>query len=739
MNKEINLSEKNLLLNVRDLSCEIVHEMYLASRKAGIYGKDHPLVSKALARPFLGLQKMFSCKKFFTLFLSEGRLFTNNIQMPDSPSSVYFREMMHNLEVESILFDDMMTASDLMVFIERLGTVISPSSPEFSLSRFLEIRHVYAIKVDDPLGHKLFNTGVRYRGDLHEDFSLRQMVSGYFGGDINLAIRVLSTGYQDTAKQAAESGIDYHFEIVNYILPEKFSQLADSELMFVADKIISEDFATNDDSIEMLARLVRSFDFHPHREDLLRRVEGKLVSIGAGGELMRKSLSKSGAIKLEASQRVDNIFADIFSDRFNPALLGEFHDRFMRLVRTRQMGKAATLSERAVEKLTSDSAYHRQNAVYLLQDIINSGVAVGEPGLTDIIMRHIQTLFTRGLETFEFAEVVSKLLKSMMSLRRYEPVADFLKIVSSGRTVNDSVVEYDSLTVKRIFEDLDRAELISRLIREFEMQDNNLIRSVRDILTAIQSDEVALQLSEIVAHPNRRIRQYCLKILSDLGPPALAVFSEIIRDEANFFRPSGRHELEDDKWYLIRNAIFVLGNLKADEACRALRLRLSDPDIRVRLEIVRALEKISSDTAVDLLMILTEDFDLKVSEASIITLGSMKREELVPFLIDLMSRNNHQVVRIISAIAQTGSTTGRDYLVELLDDMAQLKEFSSPHGSVADIRTSIIKGLDKIGDDICKKKLARFNEEIGNRNILYKEINLGHTAQMIIDKFSTDK
>lgn len=739
MTKLINLSEKNLQLNMRDLSCELVHEMYLVGRKASIYGNEHPLVKKVLGRPFLGLQKLFSCKKYFTLYLSEGRLFANNIQVPNSVSNTYFRDVMYDLEVESILFDCLMTPDDLMVLMDRFGSKIPSSSPDFSLKRYLGNRNVFAITVDTELGHKLFNTGIRYRGDRYDDFSLRQMVAGYFGGDINLAIRILSSGYNDTGKQAEETGIDYHFEIVNYILPEKFSQLADSELICVAENIISSDFATNDESVERLARLVRSFDFHPHREELFARVQEKLTAIGAGDEILKKSLSESGAVKLEASQMVDRIFDEIFSDKFNPALLGDFHDQFMRLVRMSQLGKAANLSERAVEKLSSSIARDRQNAVYLLQDIINSGIAVGEPGVTDLIMRQMRALFTRGLETFEFAEVVSNLLKAMMSLRRFEPVADFLSVLKSGRHVEGTVVVYDSLMIKRIFEDLDNSELISRLIREFDMPDNGLILSVRDILTAIQSDEVALQLSEIVSHPSRRIRQYCLKILSDLGRPALEVFSEIIRDEANFCRAPGRHELADEKWYLIRNAIFVLGNLKEDEACRALRLRLSDADIRVRLEIVRALEKISSETAADLLMILAEDIDHEVSEAAIITLGVMKREEFEPFFIDLISRQQNQVVRVISAIVQSGSTVGRDFLVSLLDDKDRLKEYSSPRASVGDIKTAIFRGLDKIGDDISKQKLAQFKEEIEKKSSFYKEMNLGQTARMIIDKFSSAK
>ena len=74
-----------------------------------------------------------------------------------------------------------------------------------------------------------------------------------------------------------------------------------------------------------------------------------------------------------------------------------------------------------------------------------------------------------------------------------------------------------------------------------------------------------------------------------------------------FARDPQRHELPDDKWYVVRNSIFVLGSLRDPGGVAALRARIDDHDIRVRREIVSALEKIGGDEALDCLTLMADD------------------------------------------------------------------------------------------------------------------------------------
>ncbi len=729
MNNSINLSERSLAANVGELSREVVHDFFVVSRKAGIYTVQHPMVKKAVSKPFLSMQKIFKFKKYFCLVLNESELFANNIIVKDIGVSDYIKEKMNELEISSILIEDNLTASDLEIFIERFVKKLATSSTDYFMDRYLENHKVYSIQANSKLAEKLFRTGLRYRNDIGEDHTVRRMVANYFSGDTQLAVDILSSRFESTTDQAAATGIDYNRELVKHILPEKFAQLPPSELLDMAEQILSHSPGIDGNAPERLEGLVKSCDYHPKRDEILDRIREKFIERGIDENLFAQSLSQVGSLKLEAAHAVDNIYHRIFSDDFESTLYSEFHDNFIRLVRTRQMGKAASMAEMVIEQLASDTTLYRQHAIYLLEDIIKSGLSVGEYDFLDVIIRHMQTLFTQGRETFEFSQIVSFLLKSMLSLRRYEPVAAFLGILMASRRVDNGTTVYDSITVKRIFDDLNNDELIDRLICELEQQGSTQIKPVRDILAAIQTDEVAMKLAGIVTHSSRAVRQHSMKVLSELGWPAVKIFSDILCDESNFFRNEGRHELPDKQWFLVRNAIFVMGNLGLPEACNAMRLRLADPDVRVRRELVSALEKIGGDEALDLLMILADDNDNGIREAAIIASGLFKRQELARFFIDLLHRHKSEVSRIITAIALTGSPEGSQFLKELLNDKDRLKSLSSGKASIKAIYNQIESAMKK--DE----------EKLGGEVITppAKKSALSKTARVFLNKFQPGK
>ena len=731
MNRSINLSEKNLKTDIRDISREFVHELFLICRKAGIYSVDHPMIVKSISKPFMGLQRIFGFKKYFSLYLIEGRLYANNILITDAGAVNYLKDKMYDLEIQSILFEEHITTDDFMALINRFVARISPTHPDFSLDSFIERRRISTILINDNLADTLFNAGLRYREGQCEDYSVRRLVADYFSGDLDMAVTLLTKKYENTEKQARESGIDYHQEIIGYLLPEKFSQLSPSDLIAMAVNILNAAPTLDLQGAEQLSRLITSFDYHPRRNDLVDRIQKELLDREIEDTILKSALSAPAVMKMEVAQDIDAVLTSIFSDHPKDGAQDNFHDCFMRLLRTRQMGKAASVADLIVSHLASENALFRQYALIMLKDIINDGISVNELDFLDVILGQIKGLFTKGLETFEFSEISIFLIRLMIAHRRHEAVADFLVVIGSSRRIEDGVTIFDTVMIRRIFEDLNDREIISFLIREVYQTDNRKIKATRDILSSIQSEEVALQLAQIIAHPNRQVRQHCLKILADLGRPAVNIFSEIIRDEGNFHRPAERRELPDEKWYLIRNAIFVLGNLKDSEACHALRLRLSDSDVRVRMEIVRALEKIGGDDAMDLLMVLAEDIDGSIREAAIIALGLFKNSDLFAFFVDLLKRQKNEITRIINAIAQIGTEEAFTYLSETCEDKERLKELASGKASVSDIKKMIATAMEKFGNENTQKRAEELKESTTN--------NLTKTATLLLSKFSPNK
>lgn len=739
MKNQVSFTEDNLRVSLLDLSREAIHELFLLCRKAGIYAIDHPLVVSGVERPFLRLQRTFQYKKYFTLVLTQGKLYANNITIPDSIYVDYFKEGMQRLESESLLFEDRLTVNDLLQFVGRFVKRLSPTDPHYRMARFLEDRRVYSIQADSSLAQRLFETGLRYQGDIPDDFSIRRIVSNYFSGEIDLAVTILSERFTDAEKQAAATGVDFHPDLIRQILPEKFAQLPAADLIETARRIIDTGAGVDDQAADRLARLVRAFDYHPKRGELLDQIRGILIERGLGEAILKQSLLMAGSLKFEAVQNIDRIFDKIYSDEFSPDLYPAFADAFLRLLRTRQMGKAAGLVENITDRLAAENGTHRLHAITLLKDCIKIVTQGGENDFLDVVARHLQAVYTAHKETIEFAEVALSLARMLLSLRRFDAAAAFLNIIKAGRKIDNGVVVYESFVTKQIFEKLDDRELIARLVREIQQTGDQQVRFVRDILAAIHSDEVALQVAAIVSHPDRGIRQNCLKTLAELGRPARMVLSRLVEDDSNFSRPEGRHELPDEKWFLVRNAIFVLGNLRDPEACSTLRFRLTDPDIRVRKELVSALEKIGGDSAIDLLMILADDPDASIREDAIIALGLYRRHDLLPFFTDLLMRRRGEAGRIITAISQTGSVDARDFLTRLLENDEQLRSLSSGKASVKDLRAMIITALAKIGDETTQQKVQEFLDARGGKTSTVTEKSLTKTAKLFLEKIQPKK
>jgi len=734
MGRTVNLSEASLRTDLNEFSAEILHELHVFFRKAGIYSNEHPMVRTSVSHPFMLLQRFFGFKKYFTVFLIEERFFANNILMDDSASVDYMKSNMRESDITSLMFADDLTVDELLIFAGRFVR-LPECHPTLSMQQFLDYYRIQSILVNHPLALKLFDTGLRYRSDSREDFSVRRIVSNYFSGDIDLAMKILNVPYADAAKQATETGIDFHPEIISYILPEKFSQRSVEELLEAADRILTDDSQDVQTMASELARLVRSLDYHPKRDMLIADIQSRLKNSELFVKTLQESLHEAEVVKLETTQAVDRIIGEIFSDRVVPELYEQYDDAFLRILRTRQSGKATSITAELVEYLASDKSMFRQRAVALIKNSIKAALSVSEYELLDTLGQQLLAMFARGRDTFEFSEIVTHLVKSILLLRRYESAATILTTLRLGTKMQlDQGVVYDTVTLNKIFSDMNDSDLIARLIRELQHLTAEPAKVVGDILAAIQSKEVALQLAGIVAHPDRVVRQRCLKVLIDLGHPALTVFSNILRGEDNFYRPEGRQELPDEKWFLVRNAIFIMGSLGDPAACHVLRLRLSDPDSRVRLEITRALEKINKEEATDLLMVLAEDNDNTVREAAIIALGLSKRSDLIPFFIDLLNRHKEYAVRIITAIALTGSNDGRDFLISLLDDKDKLKAIASGKASAEELRALLVQLLERIGDDVAIGKL----EELRRDNRI-GELGLSKTAKLLLSKITPKK
>jgi HEAT repeat protein len=277
--------------------------------------------------------------------------------------------------------------------------------------------------------------------------------------------------------------------------------------------------------------------------------------------------------------------------------------------------------------------------------------------------------------------------------------------------------------------------VIEGLVEDMIRADFDTSQYLQDILIAIGSNEIALVLSENISHPMRRVRQQALRILAELGKATLRVFSDILMDDRWFERPEDRHELPDAKWYVLRNSIFVLGLLKDEGGIAPLRLRMTDPDVRIRREIVSALEKIGGEEAVDLLVLMAEDADREIREKAIIAVGVIGITDSAPLLIDVAKRNPSESIRVANALGKLGGHEARAFLTSILESEDRLVELSGGLVSKDDLRVAIIKALGNIGDQASIDSIRKFKDHLSTaQKIFFKQSSVQKTIADVLSR-----
>jgi HEAT repeat protein len=130
--------------------------------------------------------------------------------------------------------------------------------------------------------------------------------------------------------------------------------------------------------------------------------------------------------------------------------------------------------------------------------------------------------------------------------------------------------------------------------------------------------------------------------------------------------------LGDGRWFVVRNAISILGEIRAPEAAASLPPLLHHRDIRVAREAIRALTRIGGSRAVGILLQLVEAENQELSRHALLSLGATKNQAAVPTLLKLVNRPDPLVKEAelkkgaIKALGEIGAAEAVPALASLL-------------------------------------------------------------------------
>ncbi len=178
-------------------------------------------------------------------------------------------------------------------------------------------------------------------------------------------------------------------------------------------------------------------------------------------------------------------------------------------------------------------------------------------------------------------------------------------------------------TALETLNELGSPELIKALINA--LCDNQHSRTVRASLVAalkeLQEKAAVALVKRLAREDNSQTRKLYSETLVQLGNWAVAPLIE---------------HLSDNRWYVTRNAVLILGRIGNRKTAVHIRSYLDHRDHRVRQEAVRALGRIGGPVALKGLLRLVESRDRELCSAAMTALGVMRDAAAVSPLLRLL-------------------------------------------------------------------------------------------------------
>ncbi len=183
-------------------------------------------------------------------------------------------------------------------------------------------------------------------------------------------------------------------------------------------------------------------------------------------------------------------------------------------------------------------------------------------------------------------------------------------------------------------------------------------QSALQALEQLSTDEMTSYLISFLfaEEAEQKTRDTLTKVLAFIGSMIASRLMEILADEKVASKRKLLHEilvrsgtaslpifyeyLDDDRWYVVRNAVAILGNIRSQESLAQLTPLLQHDEIRVRRETIRALTKIGDKRAVKILIQTAIADDQELRRQAILSLGAIRATGAVPTLLTLLKKSD---------------------------------------------------------------------------------------------------
>lgn len=235
---------------------------------------------------------------------------------------------------------------------------------------------------------------------------------------------------------------------------------------------------------------------------------------------------------------------------------------------------------------------------------------------------------------------------------------------------------------------------------------NYLAEFVFDEATEKKTRETLIQ---ILAYLSDKVASRLMQMLAgEESAPKRKALQEILVRSGSSILPIIHEYLHDDRWFVVRNAVGIMGDIRSQESLAELSLLLQHDEIRVRRETIRALTKIGGKRAVKILLQTAVADDQDMRRQAILSLGAIRATAAVPTLLALLKQKGWSQREIdlkkdtIRALGEIRDSEATPELVKILKKKRIMRRQLND-----ELREAAAAALGDIADESTRKVLDK--------------------------------
>lgn len=710
---------EKLPLDARILGDAVI-ELNISRRNVSIYPKGHPSIEGSLNRAFELLQRLFELRPEITIAIAKDTIIVDDYFL-DRKNPVYKEFALHlsSMNIASLTFTSGLSKDEIYQFHRILSEGAKESTAD-SLQGALREGNIIHIRVRF-IDYGAFSF---YEGKAEKEAPSQRLWERYIYGLLEgtLQAKDISGELQEIPPEILANFLNksivddlkeetYDSVITTYIRRSKGDAFSSKELKRILDFIS-----------ELRPELKKQF------------LSSALKGIPEDRDAVEKALNEISADK------VIELLTVINKQRIAiPDALKNLLDKFSRL---RSGGNEDLFFERG---LIADDIFLSPDVMNLL----NEGKF--ETFVTDTYQKEIQKLLNFDVKREAITEklheinrecsdeylekdfnlIVLELLLSNIILEG--ETGFFLNILKEQAAQFIETGQYGQ--VLKIFRIFGADSLNKRFTKETE-----------EILQYFNSQEFISEVIDSLRIIGRQMRDQALLICEYYGekiiPPLIEALSgeesQVVRrfliSLITFFGtrsvPLAIKWLEDPRWFVKRNMLFILRECGGKEAIPHVRPYCNYENTKISFEAIRLLLKVGDSHGIDALKKHLESESGEVVEQAIALSGSSRVKEVLPILIQKLKKKSisgtdlHGKIPIIRALGQIGDPGALDTLRDILSSKSLLFK-----GTLEKLKEEVYMTLKNFPyediKDMMEAGLKSKNEQIRGESIKLRRLHAG--------------